>query len=152
MRFRKLRITWTVFCAIACLLLISLWARSYWWLDTLQFRAGGGPTTCGIQCYVGRVTVLSFKDQASPSFHLKSDLIVGQVARDVSSITAWERFGLLQRQPGASGVVLPFSALVLTAAVVAAASWLPDRFTLRTLLIVTTLVAVMLGLVAWAGR
>jgi len=28
MRFRKLRITWTVLCGIACVLLIVLWARS----------------------------------------------------------------------------------------------------------------------------
>ena len=30
MRYRKLRITWTAICAIACLLLLVLWVRSYW--------------------------------------------------------------------------------------------------------------------------
>src|SRR6476619_1389766 len=29
MRFRKLRITWSVFCGIVCVLLIVLWVRSY---------------------------------------------------------------------------------------------------------------------------
>src|SRR4029079_6900571 len=33
MRFRKLRIAWSVLCAIACVLLIALWVRSYWWWD-----------------------------------------------------------------------------------------------------------------------
>ena len=31
MRFRKLRIAWSVVCGIACVLLIVLWVRSYWW-------------------------------------------------------------------------------------------------------------------------
>ena len=29
MRFRKLRIAWSVACGIACVLLIVLWVRSY---------------------------------------------------------------------------------------------------------------------------
>jgi hypothetical protein len=33
MRFRKLRIAWSVACAIACVLLIALWVRSYWAVD-----------------------------------------------------------------------------------------------------------------------
>ena len=31
MRFRKLRIAWSVGCGILCVLLIVLWVRSYWW-------------------------------------------------------------------------------------------------------------------------
>src|SRR5712671_2831573 len=34
MRFRKLRIAWSVACGIACVLLIVLWVRSYWWFDS----------------------------------------------------------------------------------------------------------------------
>jgi hypothetical protein len=33
MRYRKLRIAWSVACAIACLLLMALWVRSYAVLD-----------------------------------------------------------------------------------------------------------------------
>src|SRR6185295_4017804 len=33
MRFRKLRIAWSATCLIACVLLIVLWVRSYWWED-----------------------------------------------------------------------------------------------------------------------
>jgi hypothetical protein len=38
MRFRKLRIAWSAGCAIACVLLIVLWVRSYYWdkLDTTK--------------------------------------------------------------------------------------------------------------------
>src|SRR4026208_580489 len=41
MRFRKLRITWSVVCGIACLLLIGLWVRSYTWADDLIIRLPG---------------------------------------------------------------------------------------------------------------
>jgi hypothetical protein len=33
MKFRKLRIAWSVACGILCLLLIVLWVRSYWSSD-----------------------------------------------------------------------------------------------------------------------
>src|SRR4029078_1018296 len=33
MRFRKLRIAWSVACGITCVLLIVLWIRSYWCMD-----------------------------------------------------------------------------------------------------------------------
>jgi hypothetical protein len=29
MRFRKLRIAWSVFCGVTCVLLIALWVQSY---------------------------------------------------------------------------------------------------------------------------
>src|SRR6476661_3879782 len=43
MRFRKLRIAWSVFCGIACVLLIVLWVRSYWVRDYLIVDYGGKP-------------------------------------------------------------------------------------------------------------
>src|SRR3954470_13955494 len=41
MRFRKLRIAWSVVCGIACVLLIVLWVRSYTQLDIVTYRASG---------------------------------------------------------------------------------------------------------------
>src|SRR5689334_18375262 len=40
MRFRKLRIVWSVFWGIACVLLIALWVRSYWFSDTIRTPNG----------------------------------------------------------------------------------------------------------------
>src|SRR4051794_19852377 len=37
MRFRKLRIAWSVFWGLACVLLVVLWVRSYWWEDEATF-------------------------------------------------------------------------------------------------------------------
>src|SRR6476660_981818 len=39
MRFRKLRIAWSVGCGVVCVLLIVLWARSYWWQDQAWTRS-----------------------------------------------------------------------------------------------------------------
>src|SRR5689334_20781699 len=38
MRYRKLRIAWSVLFATACLLLCMLWSRSYWWVDQYYGR------------------------------------------------------------------------------------------------------------------
>jgi uncharacterized membrane protein YbhN (UPF0104 family) len=35
MRFRKLRIAFSATCLIVCVLLIVLWVRSYWIVDTI---------------------------------------------------------------------------------------------------------------------
>src|SRR6476660_9850969 len=45
MRFRKLRIAWSVICGIACVLLIVLWVRSYWWRDSISRQPS---STCGV--------------------------------------------------------------------------------------------------------
>ncbi len=38
MRFRKLRIAWSVFWGLAAVLLVVLWVRSYWWVDQLGYH------------------------------------------------------------------------------------------------------------------
>ena len=40
MKYRKLRIAFSVTCGIACVLLVVLWVRSYWWVDLLAYRRG----------------------------------------------------------------------------------------------------------------
>ena len=38
MKFKKLRIVWSVICGLACILLMGLWIRSYWWADDLIIK------------------------------------------------------------------------------------------------------------------
>ncbi len=47
---------------------------------------------------------------------------------------------------------LPLWFVALPAALLASIAWLPNRFSLRTLLIATTLVAVVLGLFVWLAK
>jgi hypothetical protein len=49
-------------------------------------------------------------------------------------------------------VAVPHRLLAMIIATIGLASWLRRRFTLRTLLIATTVVAVVLGLIVWAVR
>jgi hypothetical protein len=37
MRFRKLRMAWSVAWGLACVLLIALWVRSYWYADVIRY-------------------------------------------------------------------------------------------------------------------
>jgi hypothetical protein len=48
--------------------------------------------------------------------------------------------------------VLPYPLIVVLVTAIAAAPWIRWRFSLRTLLIATTLVAVVLGLICYAMR
>ena len=48
--------------------------------------------------------------------------------------------------------VAPYWILFLVASAIASVAWLTSRFSLRTLLIATTLVAAGLGLFVWLGR
>jgi hypothetical protein len=122
MRFRQLRIAWTVLCGIACVLLIALWVRSYWRADdlvitmtkTYQFEIQSVPGRC-----IGFVA-------NAPSRPING------FARYVSAPpegaqNTFERRGIL-------GGDWPMQT----------AKW---RFTVRTLLIATTLIAAVLGLI-----
>ena len=144
MRFRKLRIAWSVVWGLAAVLLIALWVRSY--------------QTC---------------DRTSMTSHLFG------VSTEGAFIVAWtddlryQRFFMtlmnypsrtsIEPQKGFLGflsdwhsdlwyVQTPYWFLVALGVILAAAPWLPRRFTLRTLLIATTLVAVLLGLIVYAVR
>jgi hypothetical protein len=47
------------------------------------------------------------------------------------------------------GLILPYWLCSLITATIAGAPWISFRFSLRTLLIATTLIAVVLGLIVW---
>src|SRR5215212_3804853 len=152
MKYRKLRIAWSVGCAIACVLLIVLWVRGYWWNDLLIIETKSGLTqiqsTHGRLCYI--VTT------PKPFHHSRPWIFAPQRLRNRSA-EEWSKFednhpwGLLRNSPQHvvptdiftiptwSGVLL---VTLLTA--IAAHPWIRWRFSLRTLLIATTLIAVVL--------
>jgi hypothetical protein len=87
MKYRKLRIAWSVGWGVLCLLLIVLWVRSDHWADAIGY-----------------------------------------------------------------GIDFPAWLATLFAASLVVATLLPWRFTLRTLLIGMTVLAVVLGIVVWVAR
>jgi hypothetical protein len=156
MKFRKLRIAWTVGCAIACVLLIVVWVRSYWIADSL-----GISQSCNLAAYRGEF-VVGILDDKSGFFnivqgHSRNELSdeneswdIRRVATPTWSIIAAHGEAL----PGSFHfIVIEFYALLAVPLIagLAAAPW-PKRFSLRTLLVATTLVALVLGLIVYVSR
>ena len=147
MRFRKLRIAWSVGCGIASVLLIVLWVRSYWWHDVIHgpvFKTG----TVNVVSYVGRVG-FNYYSGRGRQWRTSSKPI------GVSHAPTPDELGALSRLSGRSAIA-PYSVFSVAFAVAAALPWLRWRFSLRTLLFAATLVAVVLGLlvyvVIWPNR
>jgi hypothetical protein len=137
-------------------LLIALWVRSYWYTDALAFRS----------MVVGRLTLISNKGEIWLYWHVDPLLRVIELdsiptnydpgfppisrlgfgfTRDYDSYDGLDYWG----------IGFPNWFILLFTAVFAAVPWLPwwsKRFSLRTLLITTTLVAVVLGTVVVLSR
>jgi hypothetical protein len=161
---RKLRIAFSVTCGIACVLLVVLWVRSYWWLD--YFHGNVGPTTAhSTPGYLQSRNLFMATRQgrffiaSSPVKTKRLNITIRESLPndEERAILLQENLGLelndiqlpwLTRNSVASPYWVPF---ILTATV-AALPWIRWRFSLRTLLIATTLVAVVLGLIIYASR
>jgi hypothetical protein len=145
---RYLRIAFSATCLIACVLLIVLWVRSYWWCEGYyQLPRGilvGGSTARG-------AIVLHCIDV---NINEDVDLTVGYNRISISDVgpsvvgepVLW--FHLIRR-PGLSAIVVPMWAPTVMFAGLAIAPWLRYRFSLRTLLMAMTLIAVALGLIVF---
>jgi hypothetical protein len=143
LRFRKLRIAWSVGCGIACLLLIALWVRSYQYCDrsSIVSRVFGFSTE-GVLIFewTGNLPLQQFfnslmKDPSRSFVPQKGFL---------GFSTEWH--------PDIRYVQAPHWFPVSLATTLAALPWIHWRFSLRTLLIATTLMAVILGLIVYAVK
>ncbi len=142
MRYRKLRIAWSVGCGIACVLLILLWVRSYWCEEAVlgvreSYRWAIESRYGVLQCYVakGGNTL-----RQSWNYYSISDEKHGNAFRPTS-------FRWYYDPADVSDLSVPHWLPAIVFYALAALPWLQWRFTTRTLLIATTLVAVVLGLV-----
>ena len=145
---RYLRIVFSAGCGVACVLLVALWVRSYWKWDRLFYFSTSGWTV--VLNSVGGDTAAGIETASTPSsssgFEFES-LMASQL-----QLNSTERgFNFIQKA-NMSIVSTPYWFLVLISATIAAMPWLRWRFSLRTLLIATSLVAVVLGLILWAYR
>jgi hypothetical protein len=151
MRFRKLRIAFSAACLIACVLLIVLWVRSYWWVDSIETRkspsiwvvaSGRGVLGVGYDPLVSPVAVRDWRFESDPPDY--------EAQSPQHSILGF----YIHHSQGEFAILLPYWFLVLFAMVLVAVPWIrwSKRFSLRTLLIATTLVAVVLGLIIWSVR
>jgi hypothetical protein len=156
MRFRKLRITFSATCLIACMLLIVLWVRSYWVFNTVQYLAAGSQGY-GIVSDRGRLTIDKFdlpQNRVNRYYNDSRWFVRHESTGEWPPASNWRIVD--QASPyRATKVTVPYwFPLLLAAAISAIALRIPRprRFSLRTLLIATMLVALLLGAIAYAVR
>src|SRR5438552_3644750 len=142
MRFRKLRIAFSAACLIACLLLIVLWVRSYQKVD--GFRSDND---------------FIYEDTQSRLYVVNSvdgNVYLSITDRDpmgewVTTYNTNNRFAISSTNSSTT-VTFPNLFPTLICIALGVVPWFRWRFSLRTLLIATTLFAVMLGVILYAVR
>jgi hypothetical protein len=152
-RFRKLRIAWSVMFGIVAVLPIALWVRSYWVQDRV-FVPIGGPNQIEVDSAAGMVWVVR-----SDGFSIvKLNKLIYQLTLDgellafaqklrKKTLLGFANFEEIYMFVPIRTTVVPHWSLALLCAGLGYVSWLPwsNRFGLRTLLLTMTLVAVVLA-------
>jgi hypothetical protein len=154
MKYRKLRIAFSVACGALCLLLIALWVRSYSWYDMIFYRPTGS-TVYEASAHEG---VVLFADDSDDLARWDKPPSIGwtwyrnwpSYRVSGSALPLNTVFGTLRWTD--QGLVIPAWLFMSAAIIAGAAPWLPRRFSLRTLLIAITLVAAALGAMIHAAR
>jgi hypothetical protein len=144
---KYLRIAVTAVGLTACVLLVALWVRSYWRLDGISMPI---TTTRKVEVWSGGARVefrmADYGGPSGPSSRWNVVSLSRQEVLDYVKAAGIKRetryFGRTQ-----SGFLLPIWLFVLVAITMATAALLPWQFSLRTLLIAMTLVAVGLGVI-----
>ena len=155
-KLRYLRIAFSVTCLVLAILLCVLWARSVWWMDNLSgpslspLRISGLGSVHGLFAFNGNTPTGSPSSWKLESVYVDDGAVWGANGKKSYVRYSARIFGQFSISDGF--VRLPYWFVVSIAAALIAAPWLPHRFSLRALLVITTLVAVLLGFVAWAIR
>jgi hypothetical protein len=149
---RYLRIAFSVTCGIACVVLIALWVRSYWREDTLSLNR---PYRLIMVSLCGDVQLFHtgfecmFASEIDRSFDVRTAEILPEKIRHGKSFSFTRG-----NYEGDLEIDVPHWCPIVVMASLVVFPWIKwsNRFTLRNLLTVTTLVAVVLGLIVYATR
>lgn len=157
---RGLRIAVSAVCGILCVLLVILWVRSYRYTD-MEYRVGSDGVATNVvsdlgNLHIDRSIMSDGKSVGPPTFWNIDGYVPSKAALAEAGDRPWVRTRF-RWEASATGffVMVPHWFLVTCFGFAAAIPWLPQfmwRFSLRTLLIVTTLIAVVLGLGVWAVK
>ena len=139
MKYRKLRIAWSVMWGLAAVLLIALSVRSRDHFDDV----GLAMSAQGRLYLSPKVNLLPLDEKGAAVETYK------HFDGKITTIHVWN--GKLTPRAG-TGPVIPYWPLVLVTSLLTVAPLIRRRFSLRTLLIATTLVAVVLGAIVYAVR
>jgi hypothetical protein len=162
MRFRKLRIAWSAWWGLLTVLLIVMWVRSYYRFDVVRvdpiykaYSVGGqSGSGCLVIDYVDSYTPAfpqtTFRYQTTNMEQLRADLQQGDAPLPSR---VWGTFHA-RLTPRYGSVTVPYWFLVLAAASCISFPWLPwwSSYSVRALLLATTLAALGLGYVSRLAR
>jgi hypothetical protein len=153
MKYRKLRIAWSVACGVGCLLLVVLWVRSYWWQNWFQSVFSN---SWSINC-VSASGVVQWDYGPEPFSFEKGWFFENSRIAERSEAGFIEHqgegimVGISIPEPGMRfhgdwvQIGIPYWILLVLTGALGACAWI--RFSLRALLIAMTLLIVGLG---WA--
>jgi hypothetical protein len=146
----------SIVCLVVCVALMGMWVRSFWRWDQIAGHLSDRQLF-GIDSLDGRLKFTSFPSTpnryspwrmtSQPTGKLSAELRAGQIRSNGIGFAgdfAWNY----------SYLILPYWFAVLIAGAFSLARWsqVKYRFSLRTLLIATTILAVILGMIAWLDR
>lgn len=156
---RTLRITASIFFGLLTAALIVLWIRSYWRADSLQGNLTANRALI-VRSIRGGVPIAIIPARVPPKLTTKDSIGLSPRGGYRPSNLKYSpdcdeslhfAFRLSWPSNGSLSLLAPHWAFILCAGALASALWLigPLHFSLRTLLITTTLLAFMLGLAVW---
>lgn len=153
---RWLRITWSVFFAVVTVALCVLWIRSYLRTESLEVCIGGQRELTALS--IPGVLMVGYgpglDSLASGKYLIASEPIDMQYVASMRMELGLGGFGAINESIWWI-FAAPYWFLVTSTTTVAVLSWTrwSKRFSLRTMLIATTLIAAVLGAVVWTlGR
>jgi hypothetical protein len=142
---RLLRIGWSAGCVVACLLLIALWVRSYSAIHKADLNLLALKE-------VFAENQLRLAESRSSSSGVSAEGIAVSEERGVKLeqvLVEYQAELWTKQKPLLMQIAIYYSVSLLCVAALAVGPWIRWHFSLRTLLIVTTLVAVVLGVIVW---
>jgi len=153
MKHRNFRIAWSVAWGVVVVLLCVLWVRSFWWWDMFRLLPSANSWRMGVDSAYGSVALGLGKGETSwltsnPIDQTSIDLLTSSMRENTF-------FGVgYLSAPTFFSVLIPHWAMILLSATIASIPWLrrSKRYSLRTLLIATTLIAVVLGIIVFVSR
>jgi hypothetical protein len=138
---RRYRIPLSIICGFACVLLFALLLRSYRWNSTIQGVIGS--ERLQFTSEAGRLVFLIFPNAQSANFPSRSWTFSNNHQRG-----NWRGWRFETMRPSGFEIVVPHWFFILSFTAVPSALWFPwsKRFSIRTMLVMTAIVAVVLGL------
>lgn len=151
MKYRKLRIAWSVGWGLLAVLLMALWVRSFWVTDLVS-RIDNRKIATTIGSQYGTVYFAHFDAEIGYRYSANSSAPRPWAYKSLTGYISNNGLFVWKRDQSSLHAALPHWLIAIVAMMIGAGSWLPWRFSLRTLLIVMTLVAVLLGTVVVLSR